>query len=99
VLEVFGVFGRQESAQVVVEPPGDLRRGGIFEVDDGILVAGEFRLVKERARAVKKSGILKVDVRADAFAIEAREQRGRAGAVKALIVIEDPNSHPMTSQK
>ncbi len=41
----------------MIEPPGDARRGRVFEVDDGVLVAGEFALVKERAGAMDEAVI------------------------------------------
>jgi hypothetical protein len=36
----------------MVEPPGDLRRRRVFEVNDGVLVAGELRLIKQRPGAM-----------------------------------------------
>ena len=44
------VGGREERALVMVEPPGQLRRVGIFEIDDGVLVAVE-DTVFERLRS------------------------------------------------
>ena len=42
----------------MIEPPGDVRRGGVLEVDDGVLVAGELALVKERAGAMDQAVVL-----------------------------------------
>jgi len=81
---------------MVVEPPGDFGRGGVFEVDDGVLVAGEFALVKEGAGAVDEAVVFVNGVGRDALAMEAGEQRSRAGSVKAFVVIEDANPQECT---
>ena len=39
--EVLGVFGLEEGALVVIEPPSKAGRAGVLEVDDGVLVAVE----------------------------------------------------------
>jgi hypothetical protein len=46
LLEVRRVLWREKRALVMVEPPRDPRRRRIFEIDDGVLVAGEIRLVE-----------------------------------------------------
>jgi hypothetical protein len=46
------VFGRQERALMMIEPPGQFRRVAVFEIDDGVLVAVEQPGVKQRARAM-----------------------------------------------
>ena len=81
---------------MVVEPPGDARRGGVLEVDDGVLVAGEFRLVEERASTVNQPVIGVSGAGSDALAMEAREERGGAGSVEAFVVIEDADAHEYT---
>src|SRR5208337_39539 len=92
LLEVGGIVGRQKRAFVVIEPPGNFGRTGIFEIDDGILVAIELIFVEERAGAVQQAGVDEVDIAADAFAVETGEQRGRGSAVKTFVVIKDPHS-------
>ena len=76
LLEVLGVSGREKRALVVIEPPGDVRRTGVFEIDDRIFVAVELLFIEQRSRAVNQTGELEVDVTADAFSVKAREQRG-----------------------
>ena len=39
--EMLGVFGRQERALMMIEPPGEPRVGGVLEIDNGVLVAVE----------------------------------------------------------
>jgi hypothetical protein len=70
------IMGREKGRLVVIEPPGDLWRGGVLEIDDGVLVAGEIALVKERAGAMHQAVILIGGIGADALAMEAREERG-----------------------
>src|SRR5438309_3113588 len=85
------VFRREECALMMVKPPGDLWRRGIFKIDDGVLVAIEISLIEESARAMDQSGELEVHVRPDAFAVEARKQRGRGRPVKTFAVKKDPD--------
>ncbi len=54
---VFMVRRRQKGAQMVVEPPRDLRRRRILEVDNRVLVSDKVRFVEERARPVDQSVI------------------------------------------
>jgi hypothetical protein len=70
------VRGSQKGRKMVVEPPGNPRRGGVFEIDNGVFVAGKLALVKERAGAVYQAVVLIACPRGDAFTMEAREQRG-----------------------
>ncbi len=68
------IHGAQEGRKVMIEPPGDLRRRRILEVDDGVLVAGKVVLVEERSGAVHQAVILVFDGRgctgSDALAIK-----------------------------
>ena len=89
--EVLLVGRGEEGRLMMVEPPGDARRGGVLEVDDGILVADEFGLVEESACAVHQAVVLVDGVAGDALAVEAGEERGRAGSVETLVVIENAN--------
>ncbi len=52
------VFRRQKRRLMMVEPPCDLRRSRVLEVDDGVLIAAEFALVKQRAGAMHQPVIL-----------------------------------------
>jgi hypothetical protein len=85
------ILGGEEGGLMVVEPPGDFWRGGVFEVDDSVLVAAELGLVKQRAGAMDEAAVLVAGTWGDALAMKAREQRRGTGSVKAFVVIEDPN--------
>ena len=52
-LEVGRVGRREKRAFVMVEPPRDLGRTGVLEIDDGILVTVEMGFVKERSGAMQ----------------------------------------------
>ena len=88
------VLGCEEGGEMVVEPPGDPGRRGIFEVDNGVFVAGEVALVEKRASAMHQAVELISGWNCtigDAFAMEPCKQRSGAGPVKAFVVIEDSN--------
>ncbi len=61
--EVLGVLGGQERALVVVEPPVEMRIGGVFEVHDGVHIAVEHTGFKELRGLVGKARILEAGVR------------------------------------
>ena len=91
------ILGREEGRLVVIEPPGDLGRGGVLEIDDGVFVAGEVALVKQGAGAMDKAVILIVSSRVDALAMEACEERSRACTVKTFVVIKDADPQKLSS--
>ena len=93
VPEVFGVFRLQERALMMVEPPGQQRGAGIFEIDDGVFVAVERAVFKGRRGLVRHSGVAEFRVGVDALAIEARKYGGGGGPVEAFVVKTDSNHH------
>src|SRR5216684_1908380 len=91
LLEVRGIRWRQKSALMVVKPPSDLRRTGIFEIYNGIFIAIKIGFVEQRACAVKQAGVDEFNIIANAVCIESRKQGRRRGAVKTPVVIENFN--------
>ena len=84
------VIGGEKRALVMVEPPSNFGRGGVLEVHNCVLALDERRLVEERPRRlVHQPVVRKLLRRPDALAMEAREQRRRARAIEAVIVVED----------
>ena len=77
-LKVGRVGRREKCALVMVEPPGDFRRTGVLEVDDGIFVAVEVGFVKKRSGAMQKAGEDEVGIFANPLAVETGEERGGA---------------------
>ena len=92
MLEVGGIGGREKRALVMIEPPGNVGRTGVLEVDDGVFVAVKVFLIEERACPVEQSGVDELPVAANTFPIEARKQRSRTRTIKTLVVIKNPNS-------
>jgi hypothetical protein len=90
---MLAIRGRQECAEVVVEPPRDARGSRIFEIDDGVFVAGEVSFIEESAGAVHQAERLINGVCGNALAMEPREERGGACPVETFVVIENANSH------
>jgi hypothetical protein len=86
---VFLILGGEESAEVMVEPPGNPWRGGVLEVDDGVLVAGEVGFVEEGSGAVDEAVVGVGSVFCNALAVKAGEEGRGAGSVKTLVVVED----------
>src|SRR6476646_8110263 len=90
---MLGVGRREERAFVVIKPPCDVRRAGVLEVDDGILVAIELFFVEQRSRSMDETCKFKIDICPNTFAVKAGEQCRRGSSIKTLVVIKDPNSH------
>jgi hypothetical protein len=78
---------------MMVEPPGNARRGRILEIHNGIFVAGEILIIEEGTRTVHQPLVFEVDVLANALAIKARKKCRRAGPVETLVVIKDFDPH------
>jgi|SRR4051812_1477760 hypothetical protein len=76
---------------MVIKPPGNFGRAGIFEIDDGIFVAVKIGFVKKRAGAVQQARVNKFDVIANALGVKTRKKRSRRCAVKTPIVVKDLN--------
>jgi hypothetical protein len=68
------VIGSEKGAEVMIEPPGDARRRGILEIDDGILVARELRLIEERARSVNQAVVFVIRRRRDASGMKTHKE-------------------------
>jgi len=71
LLKVRSIGGAQESAFVMIEPPGDFRRRRVLEIHNRILVSGEVGFVEQRTGTVEKAGKLELDVTADPLAVKA----------------------------
>jgi hypothetical protein len=87
----------------VIEPPGDVGRTGVLEIDDGILVAVKLFLIEKSARTMQEAGVHEVDIAADSFPVETCEQGCRASPIKTLVVIKNPHSqagfpHPVSGR-
>jgi hypothetical protein len=90
---MLGVLLRQESALVMIEPPGQPLVGGVFEIDDGILVAVEKVWLEELGSLMGHPGKPKFRIGVKRPLEEAAEISGRSRSVEAMIVIEDADAH------
>jgi hypothetical protein len=70
------ILGSEKSREVMVKPPCDTGRGGVFEIDDGVFVADKLVFVKERAGAMDEAVVLVTGSGGDALAMKSREERG-----------------------
>jgi len=75
----------------MVEPPRNLRRRRVFEIDDGVFIAGKVALLKKSTGAMDESVVFVLVTLTDALAMEAGEQRSRTGSIKALVVVQNAN--------
>src|ERR1700719_4533094 len=91
--EVLVVGGREECAEVMIEPPSDARGSGIFEIDDGVFVAGKVGFVEKSAGAMDEAARFVAGVAIDALAMEAGEEGRGAGSVETFVVIKDADVH------
>ena len=86
----------EKGREMVVEPPGNARRGRVLEVDNRVFIARKLTLVEECTGAMDEAVIVIPCVAVDALAMKARKEGRGAGSVEALVVIEDVNLQPVT---
>jgi hypothetical protein len=61
----------QKSALMMIKPPGQPRVGGIFKINDGVLVSVKLHIKKEFAGAMSQSLVDELAIIADCSRIEA----------------------------
>src|SRR5580704_11184481 len=76
---------------MVIEPPGEPGRAGIFEVDDRIFIAVKNALLEGFSGGVGHAGIRKCGLGIDALPVKARKNGRRGRAIETFIV--EANSH------
>ncbi len=90
-LEMLMILRRQKRRQMMIEPPRNLWRSRVLEIDNRILIAGKVALVEERPCSMHQPVIFVRSVGVNALPMESRKKRCRASSVKTLVVIEDAN--------
>src|SRR5215472_6689649 len=90
LLELLGVGRSQKRTLMMVEPPGDFWRIGIFEVHDDVFIAVEDAVFPGLRRAVSHAGKLKFSDLVELLPIKAVKESGGSRAVKAAIVETEP---------
>ena len=91
--EMLGILRREECALMMIEPPGQARIGGVFEIDDGVFIAIEHAGLENLAGPMRQAGEHKFRIRMEFRFDKAAEKRRRSRAVEAMIVIEDSHPH------
>jgi hypothetical protein len=89
--ELLGVRGSEESALVMVEPPGNFRGIRILEIDDDIFVAVEEAVVPGLRGAVRHAGEAELGGGIEALAVKAVKESSGGGSVKATVVETEPD--------
>ncbi len=84
--EIFRVAERQERALVMIEPPGNFWRVGILKIDDHVFVAVKQAVFPRLNCAMRHSGEMEFRVSVESFTIEAIENCGGSGAIKAAVM-------------
>src|SRR5213592_4060207 len=83
----------QERALVMIEPPGETRIAGVFEIHDGILIPVELHVDEKLPGAVSEPLVDQFRILPDRRTVEVAEHgRGRK-SVKAVIVVINLRSH------
>ena len=91
--EMLGILGGEEGALVMVEPPGEARIAGIFEVYDGVFIAIEQAGIEHLGCLVGHSRVAELSIGVDRPGNEAAEIGSGRCAVKAMVVIQHAFQH------
>ena len=92
-MKVSFVFGSQKCRLMMIEPPSEFLRRGVFEIDDGILIAVKHRHVEEIPGPMKQTFVLDFRVGMNSFFVESRKGCGRRDPVKTMTVIKQTKFH------
>jgi len=93
VPEMFCIRFRKKGALMMIKPPRQAIRAGIFEIDDRVFVRVEQSRIKQLPCAVHQAAIAKLRLGIDALPVEAREHCRRAGSVKTPIMKTNKDCH------
>ena len=72
---------------MMIEPPGELLRSAVFEIDDHVLAFAEHVVIDELAGLVGETFILDLGARVDVRFVEAREHRCGGNPIETIVVI------------
>ena len=71
---------------MVVKPPGQIWIAGVFEVNDGILIAVKLHIQKQLPCPVSQPFVVEIRILVDTVAIKIAEHGGGSQAVKAVVM-------------
>ncbi len=77
---------------MVVEPPGEPGRRGVFEIHDNVCIAIKGNVIELSSGPVRQPVVEKLRLRVDALAVEAGENSGGGSAVETTVMIMNTNS-------
>src|SRR5438094_8994680 len=92
------ILGGKKCALMVVKPPGNFWRTGIFEINDCILVAVKLLFIEQRPGAMQQAWKDELNMSANPLPVESREQRSRRSPMKTPVEVENANSQAFTLQ-
>src|SRR5262245_36048076 len=86
--EMLLVGFRQESALMMIEPPGQLVGSAVFEIDNDVLLAAEEILIDALARLVRQAFVFNIRRGINLAAIKRRKDGRRRESVKTVVVVK-----------
>ena len=79
---------------MMIEPPGQLFRRGVFEIHDRVFVAVKHVSVEEKVvRAMQQPTVTDFSVGMYSLLIKTGESRRRSDAIKTMTVVKDAKFH------
>src|SRR5437763_7669424 len=88
------ILQRQKRRLMMIEPPGQLLRRRILEIDDRVFIAVKhIAFEQEVAWPMQESAIFNTGVVVNSFEIKTRERGRRGNAVKTVSVIQNAKFH------
>jgi len=88
--ELFGIRAAEEGALVMIEPPGEARVIGVFEIYDGVFVAIEQIRREDLRGPVGHACIAEFRIRVNRPRDETAEEGSRRCPVETMVVVEHP---------
>jgi len=85
--EMSFVCRRQESAFMMIEPPRQSVRSGVFEIDDGVLAGSKLVLNNVLAGFVSKALVFNLGARVDVSLVKTGKDCCGRDTVKTIVVI------------
>jgi hypothetical protein len=92
-LEMCFIFGGEKRAFVMIEPPGELVGGAIFEIYNGIFVAIKCVFIKQRAGAMHHRLKSLFPIGVNFLAIKTTKDSSGGNSIKTISVITNLNFH------
>ena len=85
--EILRILLAEEGALMMIEPPGEARVVGIFEIHDGVFVAVEQLRSEYLLGPVRHACIAELRIRVNRARDETAEERSRRCPVKTMVVV------------